>query len=69
MGNNTGVPFTIESAVEYDGNKHWSINLGSRKEGDKELVTIFSCSKKDQPDKVTPAQRCMKFAKTLRVSS
>lgn len=66
MGNSTSGGFEIGDKIDYNDNKHWALNLGTRKEGDKEIVTIFSFQKKQFQDKLAPAQRCIQKSKTLK---
>ena len=66
MGNSTSGGFDVGDKVTYDDNKHWALNLGTRKEGGLEKVTIFSFLKKQFQDKLVPAQRCIQKSKTLK---
>ena len=66
MGNASSGGFDIGEKIEYNENKHWTVNAGLRKEGEKEAVTIFSFAKKQYADKLLPAQRCIQKAKTLK---
>jgi SCY1-like protein 1 len=66
MGNSSTSGFDLGERVECADNKHWAINLGSRKDGEKEPVTIMSFNKKQFADKLAPAQRCIQKSKTLK---
>ena len=66
MGNASSGGFDIGEKIEYNENKHWTVNAGLRKEGEKEAVTIFSFAKKQHADRLVPAQRCIQKAKTLK---
>ena len=65
MGNASSGGFDIGEKIEYNENK-WTVNAGLRKEGEKETVTIFSFAKKQNADRLIPAQRCIQKAKTLK---
>ena len=65
MGNASSGGFDIGEKIEYNENK-WTVNAGLRKEGEKEAVTIFSFAKKQNADRLIPAQRCIQKAKTLK---
>ena len=66
MGNSNGVGFDIGEKIDYINNKHWIMNDGSRKDGEKEPVVIFTFNKKLCPDKIPPAQRNIQKMRTLK---
>jgi SCY1-like protein 1 len=66
MGNSASGGFEIGEKIECVDNRHWVINLATRKEGEKDAVTILSFPKKQYQDKIVPAQRAIQKSKTLK---
>ena len=64
MGNSAGSGFEVLDRIDYP-DKHWVVNKGVRKEGDKDAVTLFSFQKKGSQN-TSIASNCIKRMKTLR---